>query len=231
MNNSISSKIVFCLSILSIAGQLLGATGELASGERQPSLNELLDIPFNWSVVPESSRSPNELDTAVDPAVDRRLTGKEATNLFEQALEMMGDASQRLGAQRDPGIRTQRVQEATLKKLDQVIAEAERRCQAGPGSGSPGQPEKTESGSDGNVRDGRSSSDGQPSNLAHQGGASPGHVKRVDPARPIEQHRREWGHLPPRLRDELQQGLGEPYSPLYQSLTEAYFRRLAQIGE
>ena len=223
------SKIVGYLCILSIPGFLLAATGEPASASRQPSLDELLGIPSNWSVAPTDPQTPVESEPLVDPEVERRLTGQETADLFEQVLEMMGDASQRLGVKRDPGIQTQRIQEAAMKKLDQVIAEAEQRCAAGGGSGQ--KPKKAESGSARNAGPGRSGPAGQLSNMPHQGGASPGHVKQVDAARPIEQHRREWGHLPPRLRDELQQGLGEPYSPLYQSLTEAYFRRLAQMGE
>ena len=37
-----------------------------------------------------------------------------------------------------------------------------------------------------------------------------------------------WGNLPPRLRDELLQGLEDRFSPLYRDLTELYYQRLAE---
>ncbi|MEX2213577.1 MAG: hypothetical protein WD768_05590, partial [Phycisphaeraceae bacterium] len=48
---------------------------------------------------------------------------------------------------------------------------------------------------------------------------------------PIEESRIEWGRLPARIRSELEQGLGEKFSPLYKKLTEAYYRRLAEEGK
>jgi hypothetical protein len=44
----------------------------------------------------------------------------------------------------------------------------------------------------------------------------------------MESVREGWGGLPPRLRDELSEGLGEEFSPVYESLTESYYRRLAE---
>ncbi|MEM8739616.1 MAG: hypothetical protein AAGG38_14230, partial [Planctomycetota bacterium] len=62
-----------------------------------------------------------------------------------------------------------------------------------------------------------------------RGGFSPGQVGPVAPGSgPMEEVRREWGDLPARLRDELSNGLDEPYSPVYRDLTEAYYRRLAE---
>ena len=45
---------------------------------------------------------------------------------------------------------------------------------------------------------------------------------------PIQGSGREWGNLPPRVRDELQQGLSEPFSSIYERLTEQYYQRLAE---
>ena len=43
--------------------------------------------------------------------------------------------------------------------------------------------------------------------------------------------RAKWGNLPDRLRDALSQGLDEPYSQLYRSLTERYYKALAEDDE
>lgn len=39
---------------------------------------------------------------------------------------------------------------------------------------------------------------------------------------------RVWGHLPPKLREQLQASLSEQFLPQYESLIEDYYRRLAE---
>ena len=53
-------------------------------------------------------------------------------------------------------------------------------------------------------------------------------AKQGQPNGPMEATRSEWGNLPPRVREELSQGLHEPFSPIYKEMTEAYYKRLAQ---
>ena len=61
------------------------------------------------------------------------------------------------------------------------------------------------------------------------GSVSPGSVAGVgDTQKPLEELKQEWGQLPPRLREELSEGLGERFSPIYRLMTEAYYRRLAE---
>jgi hypothetical protein len=40
-----------------------------------------------------------------------------------------------------------------------------------------------------------------------------------------------WGHLPPRLREQVRQSLDEPMSPLYDRQTAEYWRALAELQE
>ena len=40
--------------------------------------------------------------------------------------------------------------------------------------------------------------------------------------------RRFWGHLPDKLRDEMQSSLSEQFLPKYEQLIEDYYRRLAE---
>jgi hypothetical protein len=37
-----------------------------------------------------------------------------------------------------------------------------------------------------------------------------------------------WGNLPARVRDQLMQGRHDQFSSLYESMTETYYRRLAE---
>ena len=39
-----------------------------------------------------------------------------------------------------------------------------------------------------------------------------------------------WGHLPDKLRDEMQASLSEQFLPQYERLIEAYYQRLAEEG-
>jgi len=44
----------------------------------------------------------------------------------------------------------------------------------------------------------------------------------------MEEGRVEWGTLPPRIRDLVQQGRRDRVSSLYLRLTEEYYRRMAE---
>ena len=37
-----------------------------------------------------------------------------------------------------------------------------------------------------------------------------------------------WGHLPPRVRAQMQSGAGEKFLPKYEKLIEDYYKRLAE---
>ena len=189
---------------------------------RQPTLDELLGIEL---AAPDAHGSLPQEKIQVESKLQRHLDGKQTGNPFEQVIELMDTASDRLALQRDPGLETQRVQELILKKLDQVIEEAAHQ-QAGASSAS----RSSKPSGDGDPRNAlrQTSESAQAGTGENRGEVSPGRVERVDPNRPLMQQRREWGHLPPRLRAELRQGLSERFSPIYQTLTEAYFRRLAE---
>ncbi len=241
------------LAIVMMAGTLLVATSSDADAQSQrdpdgqPSLDELLDL--------GGQPEPTEPDASHDPAVEterpaadpdaldvseqteRLLSGQEASDVLEQALVEMTEVSQRLGRRFDPGLETQRMQEAILDKLNQVIEAAKQQQMqgGGGGSGSGGEASQRRSMSGSQIagqQSGQAQSGGQQGGAegssAHAGGASPGQVRDGGEDRPLESLRSEWGGLPPRLRDELSEGLSERFSPVYRDLTEAYYRRLAE---
>ena len=69
------------------------------------------------------------------------------------------------------------------------------------------------------------SGEGKTSNPADNAG--PGSTTEPNPHQPLSELRTEWGNLPPRLRDQVTEGLSEPFSPVYQRITERYYRLLA----
>ncbi|MEX1017889.1 MAG: hypothetical protein WDZ31_14205 [Phycisphaeraceae bacterium] len=211
----------------------------------EPTLDELLDLEpgeTDTETAPESPTADDgEPGVDLDEDVREMLRGDAATDAFEQAVGQMDSVARRLGGDLDPGLVTQREQESILAKLEQVIEAAKQQQSSSQGGqGGEGQQQAREQdtggqdlaqqGSQGQQGEGEGSQGSQSQGGGeHSGQASPGSV--VDGEQhegPLEELRREWGQLPPRLRDELSEGLQERFSPAYRSLTEAYYRRLAE---
>ena len=183
--------------------------------------------------------SPPAGDPATDPAAPNEAAGQPIAD----AAAQMEQAALRLDISADAGLVTQRLQEDVLARLDQLITEAINNAAppppggSGQGSGS-GKPDNGDAqpgqGQGNEGAPGEESQGGKPSAgagaSASAGGFSPGQVQGASgpEARPLRELRTEWGTLPPRLRDELSNGLDEPFSPVYRRQTEAFYRRLAQ---
>ena len=224
----------------------------------QPTLDELLDLAppeaspesppeASPETTPAEGQDPSQQPepaapaddeaggTEVDPALRQTLEEGNPADALEAAVRQMDVVSQRLGRERDAGRVTQREQESILRKLDQVIAAA-RRQQQGGGGGGGGQPQpqqarQQDAGGSQVAQQGEQQGQGQPQaagSQASSGAASRGGVADAAADQPIEELRKEWGRLPPRLRNELTEGLTQPFSPVYRDLTEAYYRALAE---
>lgn len=209
----------------------LGIAG-IASGQAdQPSLDELLDLAPSEPATVE----PGPADTEVDPAenlsesVDEALSAANAADAFEQAVGEMDVVSRRLGRSFDTGIETQRMQESILRKLEQVIETAKRQNSGGGGSG---KPEDQDQGAEQLAQQGGQGEGDEPTGSGQQASTdAAGSTPPIDPENQdaaIEQLRKEWGVLPPRVREELSDGLRERFSPLYRRMTEAYYKALAE---
>ena len=197
---------------------------------------------------------------ALNTALERRLSGQEAADQFAQAVQDMADAAARLDDTGDPGVDTQRLQDEIILKLEQIIASAQNTQEGSGSGGSSGSPQQQARQADrgGEQQGGSPSSPGSPSQpgegadpqgqqpdeagsrAAQQGdseaaGETNGRPPRPDDVRNTElsmQELREgeWGNLPPRLRDELAESLGESFNPVYRAVTEAYYRRIAELS-
>ena len=224
---------------------VLAFTGA-AVAQDQPTLDDLLNITPDQ---PTDQTPPTDTGTApLDPNLPELIEQGMGDNLTE-ALREMEQAATRLVDASDPGLDTQRLQESVLRRLDMVIAQAKQQQQQSSSSSSSsssgdsqqqgqGQPQDTGSGQNaGQNQSGNPQNAGQ-QNQQQQG--DPGQSQDSDPNRagqadpiinpgdPLAESRKEWGNLPPRVRDELLQGLSERFSPVYREMTEAYYRRLAE---
>lgn len=194
--------------------------GDEPGDEPLESLDDLLGLPTSDSPTPDAG---DELPLAdpVDRELDRKLSGEQIGQAFEQAVTLMGETADRLGTGHDYGLTTQRLQEDILRKLDQIIASA------GQGGSSSSSSSSSESNAPQNQPDQQQQSQASKGGQSTQGGTPP---SRQDGAlNPLAvSQQAAWGALPARVRDALLQGTSDPFSVLYRSMTESYYRRLAE---
>lgn len=238
-------------------GVVFALVGVMAGGVRadQPTLDELLELgppeeqreALREEAAEERGQSPEELEEAMEAELQRMLESGRPTDVFEQAVRQMGEVSHRLASERDAGIETQRMQRQILDKLDQVIDAARQQQQeqadgsSGGGGGGEQSPQEMDRGGDDPAQSSRAEGE-TPGEAAgaeqaggdqpHSGEASPGSAREAAAReQALRELRQEWGNLPPRLRDEISEGMNERFSPVYRSLTESYYQRLAEEEE
>lgn len=138
-------------------------------------------------------------------------------NPLAKIAERMRAAQQRI-ARRDTSEPTQQLQQQIQRDLAALIEEAEKQCAACNKSGK-----------------------GQGS-LAGSTGGNPipapprdstdrieqGDKEAVETADVQDVLRRFWGHLPEKMREQMQSSLGEQFLPKYERLIEDYYLRLAE---
>jgi DNA primase len=187
----------------------------------QPSLDELLGLEPS---TPRDTTRPPAQDPA-QAALERKLANQQASEAFLQAVQLMDETALRLERSRDTGITTQRMQEEIVRKLDIMIAQAQRQRQQR-------QQQQQQSSSSQDPQDQPDQQSQQ--QQAQQPGSEPASDTQVPPGRQGEQLNPEvargaaWGALPARMRDALLQGNSDKYSSTYQKWTEAYYRKLAE---
>lgn len=216
------------------------AAAETEGGKAPPSLDGLLEIESeaaqSAATQPEASSDGGEADSASgDP-------GRDAEGSFAAALKSMRFAADRLGGELDPGMKTQRAQERVLQRLEKAIdqARSNRRRGGGGGRGAAGGAQQSKGASEGDQKGarGRQRGKGRPGEQGEEGqtgGATAGESTASASAggtggegAPQEPSQRAgWGQLPPRVQQQLMQGMNERYSALYRRMTEAYYRKLA----
>ncbi|HRQ73082.1 MAG TPA: hypothetical protein PLU35_08650 [Phycisphaerales bacterium] len=180
-----------------------------------PDLDELLGLPSEKPADAPAQDRTTELD--------RLLSGEEIAEAFVEAVRLMGETAARLDTAGDTGVVTQRMQEDAIRKLDKLIADAQNRRQQS----------RSQSRSQQNADQ---QSQQQPAQRSAQRPGGRDNQAEVDP--PARQDGplnpaavadlAAWGALPERVREALVQGSSDRFSTLYQRLTEAYYKRLAE---
>ena len=209
-----------------------------------PSLDEALGI--------GDGSAPDQPESKIG----ERLAGASPRDILDSALEDMRRSSQLLDA-RQGGLPARRAQASVVRKLDELIATAQRmqqdqqqQQQQGSGQSSPRQQrqqgqqsgqEQQEGQQDGEPRPGEGSqrrpgereAEGEGEGRSRASGDADAQVppEAIDPSdmtAQLEEGRVEWGRLPPRVRDAVRQGMRDPMSAAYRRLTQEYYRRMAE---
>ena len=207
----------------------LGTQDPAAPTEREPekatppSLDELLGLDGEQDNAAEQAARQNQEE------LERRLSDVELGDVFDLTLAKMEISADLLDGDLDSGLGTQRVQQDILARLDQLIDLAKQMSQqqmssGGGGSGQskpkPGtEQQQQQAGAQGSRPGGQDGQSVEP---------PPGQEGDINTI--IEETGSEWGHLPERLREMLEQAQNSHISRLYRTLTEQYYKRLAEEG-
>jgi len=188
--------------------------------ETPPSLDELLGLDGLEDNAAEQAARQNQEE------LERRLSDVELGDIFDVALKKMAISADLLDGDLDSGLGTQRVQQDILARLDQLIDLAKQMSQQQMSSSAGDGQSKPKPGAE------QQQAGGQRSRSGSQGGQAvdppPGQEGDINTI--IEETGSEWGHLPERLREMLEQAQNSHISRMYRKLTEQYYKRLAEEG-
>lgn len=196
---------------------------EPARGEEQ-SLDELLKIQPAGEPRAKTGE-PSPLPPPPAPA-DQPIEDEPTTQPFQLAVEGMQEAADRLGAHRDPGIQTQRVQEQVVRRLDAIISQM-RQSQSKSKQQKPQQQDSGSKEQSGQQEQADANQTGGQEAAQQIGSRSQVKSDQLSDE-PLKEQFDEWGNLPPRMRDAIRQGFQESFSSLYEELTKRYYTRLAE---
>lgn len=192
----------------------------------EPGLDELLGLPAQQR---PADAAPKE--NAVNAELERKLAFEEIEDAFEQAVVLMKTSASRLGANKDAGADTQRVQEETLLKLDKLLDEARKQQQKKRKQKQSKQDQQDQDKQNQEQQNQQQSSQSQQQaqqqQAANQGG-DPNVAMRSGKLNPPPGAGAAWGNLPQRLRDALMQGSGDSTSVRWEAYTREYYKKLAE---
>jgi hypothetical protein len=125
--------------------------------------------------------------------------------------------------------KTQRVQQQVIEDLERLIEEMKKQCQGGQGQSKSAPKSGAKPGSKGRAGNGENAGASQPAKESAErpeGKTS----DREELARLQRMLKQVWGHLPAKIRDQMQSGAIEEFLPKYERLIEEYYSRLAEEG-
>lgn len=195
--------------------------------QSKPPEKPASDIPDLDSLLGTKPDKQEAKPEAIDPSkkeLDRQLSLKEQADEFAKAVELMNETADRVEHDNDTGLATQRLQEDILTRLDRLIKAAQQNSSS-----------KSKNQQDQDKDQQKNKNMRQQSQAQSKQAATNNPADRADgpdredgalgspPAAPPA----SWGELPAHVRDALLQGFSDKFSSMYQSMTESYYRKLA----
>lgn len=205
-----------------------------------PSLDDLLEI----DPAPNAETGDADGDVAESDrrALDAALAEQEPAQAFRSAIEDMLVSTELLGQRQSTGLGTQRLQQRIVDRLQTLIDAAARQQQQQQQSSSSSQQQQQQQQQEPGKRSEQQQQQQEQQGDQQQQGdqrrdGSEGQSDQPPPPQgadlqgSLEGSGVEWGNLPPRMRDLVTQGLRDRVSEVYRSLTEAYYKRMAEEGD
>lgn len=197
--------------------------------EPPPSLDDLLGIESE-----HEHEGDGEYAAKVERrrALDRALAEEKPEAALTAAILDMDQSRLWLGENKATGLGVQRLQSRIIERLQALIDSAQRQQQQQQSPSS----SNSDSGQDPGSRS-KDQEEGEGKGKGEQGEQQTGGESLSGEAPPpehrileseLDETRIEWGTLPPRVRELINQGMRDRMSELYRSMTEAYYKRMAE---
>ncbi|MFN0019211.1 MAG: hypothetical protein ACKVP0_13190 [Pirellulaceae bacterium] len=212
---------------------LLVAPASLWGQAAKPKLEDelvddlLKDLPK--AEAPAKSKTVKPAKPATKEEAEKKLLqdlqgGEDIGAPPENPLARIGEkmrVSQEKIAGRNTSAETQTTQKEILADLSKLIEQTKKQCSGG-GKGKPdgGKSSAKAGAGTGDVRPGPAKEATDRVGKSEREDAEAADVK--------DMLRRIWGHLPEKMRDQMQAQLSEQFLPKYEKLIEEYYKRLAE---
>lgn len=186
------------------------------------------------ALVPPPDDQPDEF---VQKLLQRAAGQGDDEEVIQRIMRLMEASRLRLAGHFDPGPRTQRIQRRILEEMNEAIQRA--RQQRSNQSQQPqqrsgerrqrGQRQKKQPDEQTSAQDAQNRAQSQPASEDDQATkGKPDEGPGNDHARPTA---RRWGHLPPRDREAILQGIKDEYLPKFKEMIERYYQALGLSSE
>jgi len=227
---------------VAFSGEDVKAERAAAPADRAKSLNDLLlddldnDLLDGLDAIPSKTDPKTTGDDQQSRSdLDRQLLRQlgEGEDLGEEASNPLVSISRRMRAakgligQRNTSERTQRLQKEIVADLDVLIEQLKKQCSTGQCAGGGTKKPKGKPGSGSKAGTGENQGNNRP---AKDSTTRMGRTRdsRAELDRMRQMLNAVWGHLPPKVRDQLQSSAPEEFLPKYEKLIEEYYKRLAE---
>lgn len=198
----------------------------------------LQDLPGSTKPAgPDSNtKKPSGQPATKRSELDRQLLDQlqEGEDLGEKAQDPLLLISRRMRkvetriSQQDTAESTQRMQQQIVAELDEMIEQLKKQCAGGQCDKSGGKPKPgSKPGSGKKAGAGENTGTNKPAKDSQER-QGPTPETQAELAAMRSAHKELWGHLPPKLREQVQSALVEQFLPKYEQLIESYYKRLAE---